>query len=342
MAKVYNPRLRGKNPLQYLGNESPNPPNILEFDRAPTANDYSGFDIGDFWVYQATPQELYVLTNKENKVSTWLHIVTGDVTFGVMGQGTLRSTAANVIYSLADGVDLDVYMGSTGNTSEWGQIESMGATVTITRTATGINLEAAGGTAANTFTMDDANVVVPDGAGNVDVVGGSNITTTGAVANQMVFDLDNDVTITGDFNADNGDFSGDVTIVGDLIVNDITANDATFAGDVTVDGNLVDAININFQTGTTYTLVLTDASKEVSLDNAAAIALTIPPNASVAFDIGTQIIITQTGAGTVTVGPGGGVTINSASAMLDLYEQYSAAALIKQDTDIWLLVGDIA
>jgi hypothetical protein len=50
-------------------------------------------------------------------------------------------------------------------------------------------------------------------------------------------------------------------------------------------------IAINAQTGTTYTTVLADDGKLVTCDNAASIALTIPPNSSVAYGIGTQINI---------------------------------------------------
>lgn len=72
--------------------------------------------------------------------------------------------------------------------------------------------------------------------------------------------------------------------------------------------------SINAQTGTAYTLVLTDQSKLVTLTNAAAIAVTIPTNATVAFPIGTQIDFSQDGAGKVTFS-GAGVTINSLSSL---------------------------
>lgn len=96
----------------------------------------------------------------------------------------------------------------------------------------------------------------------------------------------------------------------------------------------------NAQTGTTYTLVLTDAGKMVTLSNAAAITLTIPTNASVAFPTNTRIDLAQFGAGQVTVG-GAGVTIRSSGSKLKLAGQYSGATLWKKGTDEWLLVGDI-
>jgi hypothetical protein len=95
----------------------------------------------------------------------------------------------------------------------------------------------------------------------------------------------------------------------------------------------------NAQTGTTYTLVLSDASKMVTLNNASAITLTVPTNASVAFPIGTTIDISQWGAGQVTVS---GTPTIRATPGAKLRAQYSAATLWKQGTDTWLLMGDLS
>jgi hypothetical protein len=97
----------------------------------------------------------------------------------------------------------------------------------------------------------------------------------------------------------------------------------------------------NAQTGTTYTLVLADAGKMVTLTNASAITLTIPTNATVAFPVNTRIDLLQYGAGQVTVA-GAGVTIQSSGAKLKLTGQYSGASLWKKATDTWVLIGDIA
>lgn len=95
----------------------------------------------------------------------------------------------------------------------------------------------------------------------------------------------------------------------------------------------------NAQTGTTYTLALTDVAKVVSLTNAASITLTIPTNATVAFPTGTQILLYQGGAGQVTVG-GAGVTIRSQGSKLKLFGQYAVAGLLKVGTDEWVLFGN--
>lgn len=99
-------------------------------------------------------------------------------------------------------------------------------------------------------------------------------------------------------------------------------------------------IAANRQTSS-YTLALTDANKLVEINNGSANNLTIPPNSSVAFPVGTQIVLAQYGAGQTTVVAGSGVTIRSSGGKLKLTGQYSGATLIKIATDEWYLFGDI-
>jgi hypothetical protein len=99
-------------------------------------------------------------------------------------------------------------------------------------------------------------------------------------------------------------------------------------------------ITLNAQTGTTYTLVLTDNGRLVTLSNASAITLTVPTNASVAYATGAVINIQQIGAGQVTVAGDTGVTVTGTGTKLRT--QYSAAALVKTGTDSWTLIGDIS
>jgi hypothetical protein len=101
-------------------------------------------------------------------------------------------------------------------------------------------------------------------------------------------------------------------------------------------------IAINAQTGTTYTTVLADDGKLVTCDNAASIALTIPPNSSVAYGIGTQINIMQMDAtGTVTITAGAGVTLRSDGAKLKTNAQYAVATCLKIASDTWVVVGNL-
>lgn len=97
-------------------------------------------------------------------------------------------------------------------------------------------------------------------------------------------------------------------------------------------------LSVNAQTGTTYTLVLADAGKLVTLDNASAVTLTIPPHSSVAFATGTVVNGAQLGAGQVTISPGSGVTVNGAPG-LNVGDQYGAFALVYLGSDVWLAMG---
>jgi hypothetical protein len=99
---------------------------------------------------------------------------------------------------------------------------------------------------------------------------------------------------------------------------------------------------LNAQTATTYTLALTDVAKVVTLSNAAAITLTVPADSSVAFPIGTQILLYQGGAGQVTITAGSGVTIRSESSKLKITGQYGVAGLLKLATDEWVAFGNLS
>lgn len=90
-----------------------------------------------------------------------------------------------------------------------------------------------------------------------------------------------------------------------------------------------------------YTLALSDAGKIIEMNVATANNLTVPPNSSVAFPIGTVIGIDQLGAGQTTIVAGSGVTIRSAGAIVKLANRYSTAVLRKRATDEWILAGDL-
>lgn len=105
------------------------------------------------------------------------------------------------------------------------------------------------------------------------------------------------------------------------------------------DGTLKD-LAANLRTAS-YTLVLTDAGLVVEMNVAAANTLTIPPNASVPFPIGTVIEILQYGTGQTSVAPGSGVTLLSPDGARKLRVQYASVSLRKRATDTWVMVGDL-
>jgi hypothetical protein len=101
-----------------------------------------------------------------------------------------------------------------------------------------------------------------------------------------------------------------------------------------------EVVGINEQTDS-YTLVISDKGKLVVMSKATANTLTVPPNSSVAFPIGTRIEVKQGDAGETTIAEGSGVTINSAGSFKDLRVQESGVVLTKMGTNVWWLAGDI-
>jgi hypothetical protein len=107
-------------------------------------------------------------------------------------------------------------------------------------------------------------------------------------------------------------------------------------------GSVVAPLAINAQTGTTYTFVIADAGKLVTSSNGSAQTVTVPPNSSVAFAIGTQIIVQNIGSANATLATAGTPTLNSKDANLEIDGQFAAATLIKTATDAWSIIGALA
>lgn len=106
-------------------------------------------------------------------------------------------------------------------------------------------------------------------------------------------------------------------------------------------GGGLSAPTVNAQTGTSYTLVLTDANNVVTMSNASANTVTIPANSAVAFPVGTVISVIQLGAGVTTVEADTGVTLNAVSTGgAALTAQHSAVSIVKTTTDAWNIAGD--
>lgn len=129
-------------------------------------------------------------------------------------------------------------------------------------------------------------------------------------------------------------------VTGVKIESNVALTGTTTAAAISVTGNVVYHTATNTQTAS-YTLVLADDGKIVTINNVSANTLTVPPNSSVAFTIGTRIEIIQLNVGQCTITAGAGVTINGTPG-LKTRTLYSVVTLIKRDTNTWLLFGDSA
>jgi hypothetical protein len=132
---------------------------------------------------------------------------------------------------------------------------------------------------------------------------------------------------------------GDITevVAGTGLTGGGTSGSVTLA----LDYSLVNRLTFNAQTGTTYTLVVGDASnKLVTTSNASAVTVTVP---SGVFSAGDQINIQSIGVGLTTI-VASGVTITStgaASASPILRKQYSGATIICTASNVFTVLGDI-
>lgn len=208
-------------------------------------------------------------------------------------------------------------------------------------------------------TPDDTDLV-KDGASAMRTLGNSIDTSfvdlKGGTSGQILSkasgtDLDftwitNDVgditAVTAGTGLSGGGTSGAVTVS----IDTATTVDKTTAQTLTnktltapvINGGLIN-LSLNAQTGTTYTTVAGDSGKLVTLSNASAITLTLPPST---YSIGEQINIVQLGAGQVTFAQGSGVTIRSTGATSTapkIQKQYAAATVIAIGVSEYLVVG---
>jgi hypothetical protein len=100
-------------------------------------------------------------------------------------------------------------------------------------------------------------------------------------------------------------------------------------------------VGVNTQTGTTYTLVIGDKGKVVEMNNGSSNTCTVPPNSSVAFPVGSRLLVTRYGAGSTTIVAGSGVTLRSSGSVLAIDAQYGVVEIYKRATDEWVVYGDI-
>ncbi len=214
------------------------------------------------------------------------------------------------------GVDVTWYSDTAGDTMLWDSSEEK------------LVLEGTNG--ATVLDITDGNVVIGDGTLTVGSDGaGEDVTFhSDTSGDSLLWDSsDEKLVITGT--------DGQNAL-------EVADGDVEITDQLTVSGGLVAPLQINAQTGTTYTFVIGDAGKLVTSSNGSAQSVTVPPNSGVAFAVGTQIIVQNIGSANATLVEGSGVTINSKDSNKEIDGQYAAATLIKTATDAWSLIGALA
>ena len=87
-------------------------------------------------------------------------------------------------------------------------------------------------------------------------------------------------------------------------------------------------VDIKSVSGTSYTVLATDAGKVVHFTNAAAVTVTVPKNTLTQGDV---VCFRQSGAGQVTLVAASGVTLNSTDSLLSTRKQHAQIAIVCDD-----------
>ena len=98
---------------------------------------------------------------------------------------------------------------------------------------------------------------------------------------------------------------------------------------------------VRTQSGTTYTLALTDAGNYIQTTSTTAVTITVPLQSSVAWVADTEIYFEQNNTGQITIAGASGVTVNS-SETLKSFARYSVLALKRVAENVWTLTGERA
>ena len=115
----------------------------------------------------------------------------------------------------------------------------------------------------------------------------------------------------------------------------------TVTGTLTAGVAVGQAVDFTTRRTADYTLALADAGKVIEINSGSSENVTIPPNSSVAFPTGTQIVIVRLGAGAVVIVEGAGVTTRSDGDKNKIKSQYSSCVLVKHETNEWYILGNL-
>jgi hypothetical protein len=235
-------------------------------------------------------------------------------------------TSANPTLASGEwGFETDTGKVKIGNGSTvWTGLSYTGsATGTVTSITAGTGLS--GGTITSTGTIAIDNTVA--------TLTGSQTLTNKTLTTPVISSISNTGTLTLPTSTD--------TLVGRATTDTLT--NKTLTTPVITQGQSTPSFTTN-----AYTLVAGDAGLLLLASNSTtAGTINIPTNASVAFAVGTQITILQTGTGQLTIQAttSGTTTVLSTGATAaspKCRAQYSAITIIKTATDTWYAMGDIS
>jgi len=125
--------------------------------------------------------------------------------------------------------------------------------------------------------------------------------------------------------------------MGTLRTTNIQHADASAAGMILAADGTVSGLRAtqNTQSGTTYSLALSDSGRTVTLSNAAAVTVNLPAQATVAWNVGETLSLLNLGVGTVTITPAADVTINGEPLTLATSK---GGSLVRTASNTWTFI----
>lgn len=294
-------------------------------DHAPSGQDYA--QSGQIWVDE-TGGDVFIACGTSGGLQVWvgcgggtgafntvtvnpgnltvtagnLAVTAGTVTIGAFGRGLVFSSAAGLL-SAAAGTDGQIVVGATGASPLWASLASSDGSVGIAVGANTIDLTVTGATGSS-FPTDGA--VVTPLAGATSIVGDTNITTDGAVANTVTINLNPSVSLVGKLTAGN---DLEMTTGTCLIASDDNAANAIY---LHTTGGVNEQINIHADAGTGMQSVWMHSdvggiNLEAGVAAASAVLIEATNAAGgIGFTAGTGGVITAVTNGVFTVTTGTG------------------------------------
>ena len=167
-----------------------------------------------------------------------------------------------------------------------------------------------------------------------DVTDATNVTAAGAL-------MDSEVTNLAQVKAfDSADYA--TAAQGTTADAALPKSGGAMTGAITGNQEITGRRPIVSDTNTTINLTLgTHEGVFLYSDNASAVTVNVPTNASQAFPVGTEIDIIQAGAGTVGLVPASGVNLNGANTSIPITAQWGAITIKQIVADNWIVVGKI-
>ena len=259
--------------------------------------------------------------------------------------GLLRKTAADT-WSL----DTNVYLTGNETITLSGDATGSGTTaITVTLANTGVSAGSYGSATAVPAITFDAKGRTTQATSTPIQIAQSQVTDLGTALSAKS-PVDNPTFTTGITTpaANITGLTASRALVSDASKNvtasSVTSTELGYVSGVTsalqtqIDAKSPSITPINAQTGTTYTLVASDAGKIVTCTNASAITVTVPAST---FSAGQSVIIGRGGAGQVTLAAGSGMTLHTTTT-LKAKAQYARIAVMFDSASEGTVIGERA